>query len=181
MPAPIIIERLHESTLMGRNDETFLVPRKSFVDATKHRLGAWLRHPFGWLGGYSFNIFDGDEDDPVQYEKVLVGVRHDDDFPKDVEAFEFVVMGHYPGERGDMGRRHEWLRVTSQYVEAFGQRIATNGGDAFAAGVTELYRTLLFRDPEPGVIETWRASTGGNLDIVRQAILGSEEYQGTHP
>lgn len=181
MPDPIVIERLHESTLLGRNDETFLVPRKSFVDASKHRLGAWLRHPFGWLGGYSFNVFDGDEADPTQYEKALIGVRHDDDFPKDVEAFEVIVLLHGPGARGDMGRRQEVLRITSQYVEVFGRKVFVQEGDAFAAGVTELYRALLFREPEPGVIETWRASAGGDLQVVRQAILGSAEYHEKHP
>ena len=53
-------------------------------------------------------------------------------------------------------------------------------GDPFAAGVTSLYRELLFRDPEGDVVErVWRPS-GLSLLQIRTAIIGSAEYKAKH-
>lgn len=186
MAGPIsTIATLAKAWFYGHQDETSLVPFKGFIDCIKHRVGMWLRPDGdrgGWLGAVSFNLYDGDEANPTQYEKFLVGVRHDDNFPKTTEAYELVVLGHRPGERGDMDdRRNAFLIINSRWVEFFGRRIFFNDEDSFAVIVTGMYQSMLFRDPEDGAVEGWRVASGGDVDIVRQGILGSPEYAEKHP
>lgn len=181
MAGPIsTIARLAEGWLYGHRDEITIVPKKSFVDCSKYRAGSWS--PSGWLAAFSGNLFAGGEENPDQYEKAKIGIVHDDDYPKDVEAYAIDFWLQDPGGRDDVTDRCR-MRITTNYIEVFGQRVFNNWQqiDQFSAGVTHLYQTLLGRDPEPGVIETWRASTNANLDSVRQAILGSDEYRAKHP
>lgn len=180
-----VLHELEEMYVLGHNDEVSYVAKKRFKDAIKDRMGQWITDIYGFLGARSYNLFEGDEKNPRQYEKFLVGVRHNDDYPKDNEAFEYIIMGHYNGERGDMtSRRNAFLRVTEDYIEAFGKKIAWNdmSFDAFRAGVIDLYINLLQRNPESeAVIEEWRRNSAGNLDFVRTHIKLSDEYKAKHP
>lgn len=175
---------LHEGQVLGHNDEVTLVAKPDWVDAIKLRMGRWLHIPTGWLGLVSYNLFEGSYDNPRQYEKAIVGVCHDDDYPKDVEAFEWRVMLHHPGARGDMSTRDNcMIRVTHRFIEVFGKKVYFNDNEQnmFAMEVTKLYIVLLGRNPESlAVIEEWRRGSGGNLDIVRQGIMDSPEYQDKH-
>ena len=175
------IATLAQGWFRGYNDEAGYVAKKSWKDAIKDRMGQWKTDTYGWLGARSYNIYDGDESNPDQYEKGLDGMAHDDSYPKDVEAFEWKVMLHHPGERGDMSdKRNTMIRVTHRYIEFFGRKVAFNDliDDVFHQGVIDLYIALLGRNPESeDVIEKWRMGSAGNLDIVRQGILGSDEYR----
>lgn len=180
MPGPIsTIARLARGWFYGHNDEVTIVPDKGFTDCSKYRAGSW--NAAGWLAAFSGNVFSGDESNPSQYEKAKIGIVHDDDYPKEVEAYAIDCWLQDPGGRDDHTDRLR-LRLTTNYLEVFGQRVFFNHDheDQFAAGVAHLYRTLLFRDPEPGVIDRWRASSSANLDTVRQGILGSPEYATKH-
>lgn len=182
---PILIARLHRATFQGGNDEVEIVPDpQAEPDAVKYRGGAVLSTVFGWLLAHSHNVYEWAGGVLRRYEKGLDGVRHDDDYAKHVEAFEYVWLLHNPGERGDMGQRQEVMRCTHRGFYVFGKLIASreNVPDVMRQGIIDLYRALLLRDPESeAVIETWRTGSGGNLDVVRQGILGSPEYQALHP
>src|SRR3990167_5602446 len=174
MAGPIsTIARLATGWLYGHRDEITIVPEKGFVDCTKYRGGGWFGG--GWLTALSGNLFGGSESNPDQYEKGKWGIRHDDDFPKETEAYEIVGFLQMPGGRDDATDLCV-IRITTQFVEVFGRRVFYNdrqGLDAFVQGVTALYQAFLGRSPESAeVIESWRASTSGNLDLVRQGILG---------
>jgi len=182
VPGPIsTIARLARGWFYGHQDEVSIVPDRDFIDCTKYRGGSWW--PSGWLVALSGNVFGGSESNPTQWEKGKWGIRHNDDYPKDTEAYEIVGFLQLPGGRDDI-TDIVVMRITTDYVEAFGRKVFYNdrqGPDAFVQGVTALYQALLGRSPESAeVIESWRASTGGNLDLVRQGILGSPEYRDTH-
>jgi hypothetical protein len=70
----------------------------------------------GWLVAWSGDVKVGD----TRYEKGMFGIRHDDDFPKDVQAFEFALYLQDPGGTEDATMRCRW-RVTTRGVEVNGQ------------------------------------------------------------
>lgn len=179
-----ILHELEESYILGHNDEVTFVAKKRFIDAIKVRGGQWITDTYGWLFARSHNIFEGDEKNPRQYEKIIDGGCHNDDYPKDNEAFEWRIMGHYNGERGDMStKRNCFFRVTEDYIEFYGKKVAFNDlkGENLRQAVINMYQALLGRPPESeAVIETWIAGSGQNLDIIRQGIMGSPEYKRRH-
>lgn len=173
-----LIESSTGARLTLERDELCLDARTDAPrDVVKYRGSS--PYPDGWLVAFSG---DYRPENGPRYEKVLFGVRHDDDYPKDVKAYEFCVFVQDPEGTEDETMRCV-LRVSSKRLEVFGKTLATYSGPGeFSVGVTLLYRELLGRDPESAaVIEGWRVYSDGNLALVRQGIMGSPEYKAKHP
>lgn len=106
-------------THAGAN-ETCLDAKPGTHDPTKHRQGT--SDPGNYFGAFSGD-FLGPED--VRYEKVLVGLKPDDDAPQVYSTQpggSFEVSCQRPGTTDDRDMVRG-LRVTSRYIELFGRRL----------------------------------------------------------
>ena len=101
-------------------NELVLDGKAAFDDPVKFRGSS--THPGGYLVCVSGDLIDG-----PRYEKGFFAIRHDDDYPKDVKAYEFVVFLQDPNGIEDSTMRPH-LRVTHQYIEVHNQRVSFGGG-----------------------------------------------------
>jgi hypothetical protein len=119
--------RISESsgaTLGLEKNEVVLDGKSSFHDPVKYRGSS--RFPYGWLVAISGDVRTGDDIGDPRYEKGFFGIRHDDDFPKETQAYEFALYVQEPGGTEDATMKCR-LRVTSQYMEVNGQRLVSGG------------------------------------------------------
>lgn len=161
-----VIERSTGAELALERDELCLDARIDAPrDVPKYRGSS--PYPDGWLIAFSG---DYRPNGSTRYEKVLFGIRHDDDFPKEVQAYEFAILGQDPGGTEDATMR-TWFRATSQYVEVHGQRVSNSGGlNQFFSHDAASGRTLMFN---PQADKAWPVGgiivydvTGGQLKAI---------------
>ena len=112
------------------SNETFLDAKPNTYDPVKHRMGTFDRG--NYYGAFSGDLLAGDFAEPVRYEKVLIGLKPDDD-PESIHAMEpggsFEVRCQQPNSREDATMSPPGLRVTSRHVELFGRKVATRQND----------------------------------------------------
>lgn len=122
-----VIAELPEAYLRAHKNEISLDQKPTFEDPVKFRQGAFK--PTGWLSIISADRLEGDPEQPRRLEKALYGIRHDDDYPKDVEAFEFALIVVDPDKDGDAAQKIR-LRITTNYIEFNGQKLGVGGPGA---------------------------------------------------
>lgn len=133
--------RIAESSgaILGlEKNELVLDGKASFHDPVKFRGSS--RYADGWLVVVSGDVRTGPDVNDPRYEKGFFGIRHDDDFPKEVQAFEFAIYVQEPGGTDDRTMKCR-MRLTSQKLELNGIPVAFGGGagDYIGAGRYRLY------------------------------------------
>ena len=119
-----VIADLVSGWFRGHANEVVLDQKRSFEDPIKFRGGAFS--PTGWLVIVSGDRLTGQDAHPDRNERGFFGIRHDDDFPKDVEAQEFAIYITDAGASGDAAQKLRF-RLTTRYLEVLGRRIPLDG------------------------------------------------------
>lgn len=104
----------------AHKNEVSLDGKKSFEDPVKFRGGTF--YPTGYYVIVSGDRLSGDEADPTRHERGYFGLRHNDDYPKAVDATEFIIFMQDGGGTEDQTMRLR-LRLTTEYLEVNGRRI----------------------------------------------------------
>lgn len=121
MESPRTLASMHGADLRydGAGNELALDGKAAFNDPVKYRGGG--RFPGGYYVILSGDFLQGSEDNPQpRLEQGFIGIRHNDDFPKDVLEPEFVVFL----------KDELYLRLTRTYLEVCGHRVPLTGGGA---------------------------------------------------
>jgi hypothetical protein len=130
VPETQTIATMPAAWLRGHVNEISLDQNPDKEDPTKIRQGAFK--PTGWLAIISGDRLEGDPLRPRRLEKGFFGIRHDDDYPKDIEAFEFALILVEPGQDGDPAQQTR-LRITTNYIEYNGRRVNLDAAAAAAS------------------------------------------------
>ena len=112
------------------SNETFLDAKPDTRDPVKHRMGTFDKG--NYYGAFSGDLLVGNPEEPTRLEKVLVGLKPDDD-PESREVMEhggsFEVRCQRPNTREDGTMSPPGLRVTSRWIELFGKKVARRNDD----------------------------------------------------
>ena len=123
---PQTIHLLQDGWLRAYRNEVALDTRPEFHDPAKLRMGAWWTDSY--LAIVSGDLLTGDPARPRRDERGFFGIRHNDSYPKDANAQEFVINLTDPGCSGQDPCQKTRLRLTTEFLELFGRRVHLDGG-----------------------------------------------------
>ena len=156
----------------SNGNETMLDAKPNTNDPTKHRQGTYDRR--NYFGAFSGDFLVGNSDQPTRLERVLIGLKPDDDplaraaLDTDHPGGAYEVSCQRPGTSDDPNMVNG-LRVTSRFVELHGVKIVerTLGGTTVLIGGTGGASRDLLTSSDGRF--TLIMQTDGNLVIYRNA------------
>lgn len=136
MSDPQTIANLEHATLRAYANEIALDAKhhEDFKDPVKFRFGTWWKDLYISLIGA--DILTGDEGNPRRNERGFFGIRHNDSYPKEDTAHEFVVNLTLPNQEGDEAQKLVF-RLTHDSLELFGRKV--NLGTGSSGAITRFY------------------------------------------